>query len=142
VYLRKAVVAPGVTPRRPRADRKVARGRYYEVEDLGDSEDGTQSDWEHSGDDSEVSRQVYSVHDSDSQFEYNTGSDAEAAGVVVRRVAHQQHAETGRTEQVALGMEAQEDSSDDERMIEVEVQRLRMQRRAERRSRKAAQSRM
>jgi hypothetical protein len=112
----------------------VVRGRYYENEDLGDvdSEDGTQSDWEHSGDDSEVSQQVYSVHDSESD------SGAEA-GVVVRRVAHEQHAETetGRTEQIALEAQGEENSSEDERMIEVEVQRLRMQRRAERRARKA-----
>ena len=130
------MVAPGVTPRRTRCDRKVARGRYYENEALGDvdSEDGTQSqsDWDH--DDSEA--EVYSVHDSQSA---DAEAEAEAeAGVVVRRVAEPKETETGSTEPIALEAQGEENSSEDERMIEVEVQRLRMQRRAERRARKAA----
>jgi hypothetical protein len=112
----------------------VVRGRYYENEDLGDvdSEDGTQSqsDWDH--DDSEA--EVYSVHDSQSA---DSGAEAEA-GVVVRRVAEPKETETGSTEPIALEAQGEENSSEDERMIEVEVQRLRMQRRAERRARKAA----
>jgi hypothetical protein len=121
-------VAPGVSPRRPPAERKVARGVYYEMgsassDEQPESEEAL-SDWEQSGEESEGATAVYSVHDSGSDY---GGSDTEGV-VVVRRKADDAEGEAAEA--------AEEDSSEDERAIQEEVARLIAQRRAERAERR------